>query len=200
MDFYLHAEHKFIVPAATELLNDEESMGMPTLASKTAIFVAHALRALPAEAVGSVVSSLPFVLQDQRLLLAILRLAGLPQTRELFERLAIRIRQSGDRVSCFSARPAQLQALVAAAGAVCKHPLFCWSWDPACLALALLCICPALFRSARASTSAPPSSLLHLYLCLVCPSALLVPAGDAGGGPARGRHPAAARAHVGDSI
>lgn len=99
MDYYLHGEHKFIVPASTELLNDEESMGMPTLASKTAIFVALALRALPAEAVGTVVSSLPFVLQDQRLLLAILRLAGLPQTRELFERLSIRIRQSNDRVS-----------------------------------------------------------------------------------------------------
>lgn len=99
VDFYLHREHKFIVPAAAELLNDEEAMRMPTLASKAAVFLAHALRALPAESVGSVVSTMPFVLQEQRLLLAILRLAGLPQTRELFERLSISIRKASDRVS-----------------------------------------------------------------------------------------------------
>jgi len=109
VDYYRHREHKFLVPAAMEALNDDTVVSMPSLASKTAFFFAHALRTVPAEFVTPYVSTFPFILHDQGLLLAVMKLAGMPQTKELLDRVYMSIRKKGDRVR------AELAGVVAAA-------------------------------------------------------------------------------------
>jgi hypothetical protein len=98
VDYYRHREHKFLVPAAMEALNDDTVVSMPSLASKTAFFFAHALRTVPAEFVTPYVSTFPFILHDQGLLLAVMKLSGMPQTKELLDRVYMSIRKKGDRV------------------------------------------------------------------------------------------------------
>lgn len=98
MDYYRHREHKFIVPAAALMLADGKVAALPSLASKTALFFALALRGAPADAAKASLAALPFVVRDQGMLFAILRHAQLPAAKELGARLAFGARRAEDQV------------------------------------------------------------------------------------------------------
>lgn len=97
VDFYKHKEHRYFVPACAIFLGDEAVTNMPSVASKTAFFFASALKSIPSDRLSSYVNTLPFVCDDQGLLLAILRHAGnglgIGPARELYEKMATSIRR-----------------------------------------------------------------------------------------------------------